>query len=154
MKKLAVISLLLMISLPLTQAYANQTSDCKPLKRIFGNHVKAENTVCRLEIERKNLNVSHMGMKQSPEMMELSLMANFENVDNRTAIMGEFALLEQEVNSVIDALRKGGIEVSALHNHMMGENPRILYLHFQGMGDVVHLAETVKFAINKTSERI
>ncbi|UUZ97653.1 DUF1259 domain-containing protein [Paenibacillus sp. P25] len=58
--------------------------------------------------------------------------------------------MEKEVNPVIDALLQGGLEITALHNHMMGENPRIMYLHFQGMGDMNSLAQAVKNVIDKT----
>lgn len=77
-------------------------------------------------------------------------MANFEKVGNQTIVMGEFALLEDEVNPVISELRKGKIEVSTLHNHMLGENPRIHYVHFQGTGKLDQLAQTVETAIKTT----
>ncbi|WP_373233356.1 DUF1259 domain-containing protein [Cohnella sp.] len=104
-----------------------------------------------MEIVRENLEVTYMGNKLSPEMMELVFIATFERVDKHTAVMGELALLDEEVNPVIDGLRQGGLDVSALHNHMIGEKPRILYVHFQGMGDVSQLAQTIKGAIEKTT---
>ncbi|WJH33684.1 DUF1259 domain-containing protein [Paenibacillus sp. CC-CFT747] len=87
------------------------------------------------------------GVPVSPELIELGFEANFEKKDSQTVVTGEFALLGEEVNPVVDALRKGGIEITAIHNHLIGEQPRILYLHFQGIGDRMALAKTVRLAI-------
>jgi len=73
-------------------------------------------------------------------------------VNDKTAVIGEFALLQEEVNPVIDELRKGNIDISALHNHMLFEEPRIMYLHFQATGNMTQQAETIKKAIAKTSK--
>ncbi|MFC7439591.1 DUF1259 domain-containing protein [Laceyella putida] len=63
---------------------------------------------------------------------------------------GEFSLLEREVTPVLDMFRKGNIEISAIHNHWINEKPRIIYLHFQGIGNMKNLAQTVKAAIQAT----
>jgi hypothetical protein len=149
MKKV-ICMVLLVLALPLGAVNAKEQPECKSLETIFKTGVKEEIGVCKVEVQRSGLEVIHMGKKLSPQMMELALMANFEKLDNHTAVMGEFALLEEEVNPVIDALRQGGVDISALHNHMIGESPRILYVHFQGMGDMMQLAQTVKNAMDKT----
>jgi hypothetical protein len=146
--------LFLMISvlffiLPPNFSSANANSpaaDCKPVQQVF-NKVSNDNGVCKVEVVRKELSVSYKGDKMSPEMMELAFSANFEKVGLQTVVMGEFALRQEEVNTVIDALRQGGLNVSALHNHMLFEDPRILFIHFQGKGDPVKLAQAVKYAI-------
>ncbi|MEH7886565.1 DUF1259 domain-containing protein [Bacillus sp. JJ1609] len=101
---------------------------------------------------RKSPNVTHIGNKLSPETMELVFNLVFEKVNNKTAVIGEFALLQEEVNPVIGELRKGNIDISALHNHMFFEEPRIMYLHFQGTGNMTQQAEAIKNAIAKTSK--
>lgn len=69
--------------------------------------------------------------------------------EGKVMVMGDTVMLGSEVNHVIDALRAGGIEVVALHNHMLGEQPQILFLHYQGAGDVEALARTVRRAIDQ-----
>ena len=69
--------------------------------------------------------------------------------DGKTMVMGDTVMLGSEVNRVIDALRAGGIEVVALHNHMLGEQPQILFMHYQGLGDTEALARTIRRAIDQ-----
>ncbi|MDR9857916.1 DUF1259 domain-containing protein [Paenibacillus sp. VCA1] len=128
-----------------------ETQDCQVFNKVFNTELKHENGVCKLGITRKNIKVSNLGVPLSPEEIEFSFGANFEKVGDKTAVIGEFALLGNEVNPVIDALRKGNINISALHNHLIGEEPRILFLHFQALGDAESLARTVKEAINATA---
>nr|WP_295974598.1 DUF1259 domain-containing protein [uncultured Bacillus sp.] len=133
--------------------HAETGEQCEILGKIFGKEaVETKDKVCAVEILRDDLNLTHMGKKLSPETMEVAFQIAFEEVNGKTAVMGEMALLEDEVNPVIDELRKGKFEISALHNHMIQENPRILYLHFQGIGELKQQAETIKKAIAKTMQ--
>ncbi|MEC0242530.1 DUF1259 domain-containing protein [Paenibacillus dokdonensis] len=154
MKKI-LMSLIVVLSLiiPTGTIMGAESKDCKVLEQVFGTKVKQENGVCRLEIMRKNIPVSNLGVQLSPEAIELGFGANFEKVGDNTAVIGEFALLSEEVNPVIDALRKGNVEISAVHNHLIGEQPQIIYLHFQGLGNVESLAKTVKEAIASTDNK-
>ncbi len=65
-------------------------------------------------------------------------------------VMGDLVLTEGEVNDVISALQAGGIEQTALHNHVLRETPRVMYLHFGGHGDAVALARALRAALEKT----
>jgi len=56
--------------------------------------------------------------------------------------MGDLVLAESEVNDVISALQAGGIEQTAVHNHLLNESPRVVYVHFEGHGDPSSLART------------
>jgi hypothetical protein len=64
--------------------------------------------------------------------------------------MGDLVLLESEVNPVISALQAGGVDESAVHNHLIGESPRVMYVHFSGHGDPVALARTLHAALALT----
>jgi hypothetical protein len=64
--------------------------------------------------------------------------------------MGDLVLLGPEVDPVARELQAGGFEILAIHNHLIDEIPRVLYLHFHGMGDAVALAKTLKAALEKT----
>ncbi|WP_251030305.1 DUF1259 domain-containing protein [Bacillus sp. ISL-35] len=134
-------------------AQAQGNTDCEKLKNVFNTDVESVNGVCKVEIIREHIKqATFMGKKLSMEMMELAFHFSFEKVDGQTAVMGELALLQDEVNPVLEELAKGKLEVSALHNHMLFEKPRIMYLHFQGIGDMEQQAETIKAAIEKTSK--
>jgi hypothetical protein len=65
-------------------------------------------------------------------------------------MMGDLVLTEDELMPVIDRLRQGGIGVTAIHNHLLGESPRILYAHVHGHDDPARLAETVRAALALT----
>ncbi|WP_136605185.1 DUF1259 domain-containing protein [Paenibacillus dokdonensis] len=153
--KRIIMSMIVVLSLiiPTGRIMGAENKDCKVLDQMFNTTVRQENGVCKLEIMRKNIPVSNLGVKLSPETIELGFGANFEKVGDNTAVIGEFALLSDEVNPVIDALRKGNVEISAVHNHLIGEQPQIIYLHFQGLGNVESLAKTVKEAIASTDSK-
>lgn len=139
------------MGLPVGTNAAGQ-AECDSLKNIFQTDVESDDGICKIEIVRKKPNVTHIGKELSPETMELVFHVAFEKVNDKTAVIGELALLQDEVNPVIDELRKGSIDISALHNHMLHEEPRIMYLHFQGTGDMTKQAEAIKNAIAKTSK--
>src|SRR5262245_39265533 len=63
---------------------------------------------------------------------------------------GDLVLLEDEINPVISKLEENGLELSALHNHLLHETPRIMYIHFVGRGNEVELAKGVREAIALT----
>jgi Domain of Unknown Function (DUF1259) len=69
----------------------------------------------------------------------------------KAAITGDFVLTEKEVNPVIQALRSNGIEVTALHSHMLDEQPRLFFMHFWANDDAVKLARGLRAAIDKTA---
>lgn len=154
MKKILIILTAFFLLGPATSTHASPKFNCKDLEKVFQTKVETENGVCKVEIVRTNLNASMMNKKVSPETMELVFHFSFENVNGQTMLMGEFALLEEEVNPVIDEFRKGKLEVTALHNHMLMEQPRILYLHFQSLGDMEKQANTLKKAIEKTTQKL
>jgi Domain of Unknown Function (DUF1259) len=64
--------------------------------------------------------------------------------------MGDLVLLGPEVAPVIGALQDGGFEILAIHNHLLEETPRVMYVHFHGRGDVVAIAKTLKAALDRT----
>ena len=63
---------------------------------------------------------------------------------------GDFAVLENELQPVLKALRKGGINIVAIHQHMTMESPRMIFLHYWGKGNAEKIAKTVKEALNLT----
>jgi Domain of Unknown Function (DUF1259) len=71
--------------------------------------------------------------------------------DKKAAITGDFVLTGDEVNPVIRVLRQNGIEVTALHSHMLGEQPRLYFMHFWANDDAVKLAKALRAALDKTA---
>jgi hypothetical protein len=71
----------------------------------------------------------------------------FLPVGSGAMVMGDLVLTEDEINPVISRLEQGGIEQTALHNHLLFETPRVMYLHLGGQGDPVHLAQGIHSAL-------
>jgi hypothetical protein len=89
-----------------------------------------------------------------PPSMGLATALNFQpNSGGRTVATGDFVLLGSEVNGVMGALRAHGIEVTAVHSHMIDESPRLLFLHFWANGDAETIAEGLRAALDLTNSR-
>ena len=69
--------------------------------------------------------------------------------NGKAAITGDFVMAASEVNPVIKALRDGGIEVTALHSHMLDEQPRLFFMHFWANDDAIKLAKTLRTALDQ-----
>ncbi|MBN9561993.1 MAG: DUF1259 domain-containing protein [Alphaproteobacteria bacterium] len=69
----------------------------------------------------------------------------------KAAITGDFVLTAQEVNPVLRALRESGIEVTALHNHMLDDQPRLFFMHFWANDDAAKLAKGLRSALDKVN---
>ncbi len=103
--------------------------------------------VIRFNMPRKDLHVTVAGTKVKPALA-LGAWAAFRRVGaNDAMIMGDLVLTSDEVAPAMKALEEGGVEVTALHNHLLGESPKIMYIHMGGHGDPVKLAQTVKNAV-------
>jgi Domain of Unknown Function (DUF1259) len=106
--------------------------------------------VIRFNMPRKDLHVTVGGTEIKPGLA-LGAWAAFRYVGKNDAmVMGDLVLTEEEVAPVMKALQDGGVEVTALHNHLIGESPRILYIHMGGHGDPVKMARTIKQAVALT----
>ncbi len=83
--------------------------------------------------------------------MGVNTWAAFGGTDESAVVDGDFAVAESELQPVLKALRGGGINVVAIHSHMTGESPRILFLHYWGQGKAADLATVVKRALDLTA---
>ncbi len=79
--------------------------------------------------------------------MGINTWAAFAGSDQQAIVDGDFAMLESEVQGVLKALREGGINIVAIHNHMTGESPRIIFLHYWGVGSTQELSQVLKNAL-------
>ena len=82
--------------------------------------------------------------------MGVNTWAAFAGSDEKAVVDGDFAMLESELQGVLKALRTAGIDIVAIHQHMAGESPRVLFLHYWGVGRTEDLARGLKAALDKT----
>ena len=80
--------------------------------------------------------------------MGVNTWAAFVGGDEKALVDGDFAMLESEVRPVLKSLRAAGINIVAIHNHMTMENPRIIFLHYWGIGSTTDLARGLKAALD------
>src|SRR5438874_3311457 len=86
--------------------------------------------------------------------MGVNTWAAFAGSDDKAVVDGDFAMLESELQDVLKALRHAGINIVAIHSHMSGEQPRILFLHYWGIGPADQLAKAVMAALKQTKTRV
>jgi hypothetical protein len=82
--------------------------------------------------------------------MGVNTWAAFAGADDKAVVDGDFAMLEPELQGVLKALRAAGIAVVAIHQHMAGEQPRIVFLHYWGVGPAAALAKGLRAALDVT----
>jgi len=118
------------------------------LDRIIGHPGKANGGVDQFSVPRAERITEH-GM-EIPPSMGTATAVNFQPLgERRAAITGDFVMIASEVNPVIRALQKGGVRVTAIHSHMLEEQPRLFFMHFWATGDAIKLATTVRGALDQ-----
>ena len=80
--------------------------------------------------------------------MGVNTWAAFAGSDDAAVVDGDFAMTEPELQPVLKAMRHEGINIVAIHQHMTGEEPRILFLHYWGKGKAADLARSVRLALD------
>lgn len=91
--------------------------------------------------------MTQMGGHEMGNAMGVNTWAAFAGSDEKAMVDGDFAVLESELQGVLKALRKAGIYIAAIHNHMTNENPRIIFLHYWGVGTTADLSRGIKAAL-------
>ncbi len=102
----------------------------------------------RINIARTDVTFTNLKGMPIPADLGLSTYAAFSGDATNALVVGDVAMLAGEIDGVIDALRAGGIEIVALHNHMTTEEPRLFYMHYQGHGAVKDLSTTLRNAFS------
>jgi hypothetical protein len=124
-----------------------------PVAKIIGKAGSLQNGIYKIGLPRTDLNV-HIGETRVEPAAGLGSWMAFTFAETDTICDGDLVLTPTEVNPVISALQAGGIEVSAIHNHLIGEEPQVMYLHFFGKGKWDELAKTLKSALEATKTPI
>src|SRR5262245_55177746 len=126
--------------------------DTARLAEIIGAKGQANGGVYQFSVLRRNA-VSEDGMSLGPAgPLGLATAINVQPTGSgKAAITGDFVLMGDEVNPVIRALRSNGIEVTAVHSHMLDEQPRLFFMHFWANDDAEKLARGLRAALDKTA---
>jgi hypothetical protein len=119
-----------------------------PIEKALGHKGETQGGVVKVTIGRQGA----MHGVTVAGSMGLTTWAAFSGGDELAAVDGDFIMTAQEVQPVLRALRKAGIHVVALHNHMVGEQPAFYFTHFWGKGPAEKLAEGIKSALDTQKE--
>jgi len=135
---------------PSTAAAPDVALDTAELDRIVGVKGKPVGGVYQFGIPRRD-SITENGMSLDPAApLGLATGVNFQPTgDGKAAITGDFVLAPTEVNPVIRTLRANRIEVTALHSHMLSEQPRLFFMHFWANDEALKLAKGVRAALDK-----
>jgi len=125
---------------------ASSTLDAKKIETVLGRKGEMTKGVYKVTIGRETKMAGHtMG-----NTMGVNTWAAFAGTDERAVVDGDFAMLESELQNVLKALRHAGINIVAIHQHMTGENPRVMFLHYWGVGRTEDLAKGLAAALEQT----
>jgi hypothetical protein len=133
------------------QAATNQTVDWTKIEAILGKSGSKRGNLLQLGFPRTETIKDH-GMDVSP-FMGMATGINMQAVGNKAATTGDFVLIADEVNPVVQALTSHNIAVTAIHSHMLHESPRLFFLHFWGYDEPEKLARGLKAALDKTNSK-
>ena len=121
------------------------TLDPKKIEDVLGVKGQLSNGIYKMTIGR----TTSMHNIEVGNAMGINTWAAFAGSDNKAVVDGDFVMLEEEVQPVLRALRRAGINIVALHNHMMMESPKVMFLHFWGIGSTTNLAQGLKAALDR-----
>jgi hypothetical protein len=127
------------------------TLDTKKLDEIIGYKAEMSKGVTKYTIGRPDVDLKEHGITVTT-FMGFNTWAAFQGTPEKAAVAGDFTMLENEVAPVIKSLVENGIEVVAVHNHMVHEQPRIFFLHYWGVGNAESLAKGLKAALDQTGK--
>ena len=122
------------------------------LDSIIGHKGEMSKGVYKYVIGRPDVSLLEHGIPVS-SFMGFNTWAAWQGTPEKAAVCGDFTMLEDEVAPVIKTLVENKIEVVAVHNHMVHENPRIFFLHYWGVGNAEQLARALKAALDQTGKK-
>jgi hypothetical protein len=126
--------------------------DTKRLDEILGYKAEMTKGVYKYTIGRPDVKLTEHGAPVTT-FLGFNTWAAFQGTPDKAAVAGDFTMLENEVEPVLKALIENGIEVVALHNHMVHEQPRIFFLHYWGIGPAEQLAQGLRAALDQTGKK-
>lgn len=129
-----------------SSAAAAQGLDTAKIEQSLGRPGQKMGEIYRVGFPRTDLQVTARGVAIKPGLA-LGSWAAFMGTDEHAIVMGDLVLLEDEVNPVMEKLRTAGFEITAVHNHLINETPRVLYMHYMGQGAAANLAGSLRTAL-------
>jgi Domain of Unknown Function (DUF1259) len=122
-----------------------------PIDQALGRSGQKMGEVYKVSFPRTDLHVSVHGVTIKPGLA-LGSWAAFLGNDDNAMVMGDLVLLQDELNPVMAKLRSSGFEITAVHNHLLEESPRVIYMHYMGHGPAAQLAVSLRsaLAVSKT----
>ncbi len=125
--------------------------DTAALARIAGHPGEQLGPVYKITIGRDDLNLKEMSAPITARM-GLNSWAAFAGTDADAQIAGDIAIRESEVQAVLKALRSRNLDVVAIHHHMLGTEPTVIFVHYWGRGPAAHLAEGFRAALDQLAK--
>ncbi|MDB5143807.1 MAG: hypothetical protein JWQ66_2520 [Mucilaginibacter sp.] len=122
--------------------------DVAQLNGIIQYEAAINGPTIKYTIGRKDLTVLAMGAEMTSSI-GLNTWASFTGSMDNAYIAGDIVMLDHEVNAVIKALRANNLEVVAVHNHMLGDSPHMIFLHYLGTGQAIQLAKGFRMALDQ-----
>jgi hypothetical protein len=127
---------------------AATTLDTAKIAKIVGHDGEQSGAVYKITIGRDDLKLEDMGAPINARM-GLNTWAAFYGTNDNAAIAGDIAMLEKEVTPTLKALRSHGLDVVAIHQHMLSTQPPVIFLHYWGQGKAEDLANGFKAALDQ-----
>ena len=125
--------------------------DWKAVEQALGKSGQVQaGDVFRVGMPRTDLAVTVKGVPVKAGFA-LGSYAAFKQVGDRAMVMGDLVLLDQEVPAVMSGLLRGGLEVTAVHNHLNEMSPHVMYMHYEGHGDAVQMAKALRQALSASA---
>src|SRR5215471_20737705 len=132
-------------------AARSQGLNTTAIDQALGRSGQRAGEVYRVGFPRTDLHVTVQGVSVKAGFA-LGSWAAFSGADENATVMGDLVLLDAEVNPVMEKLRAAGFDITAVHNHLMGETPHVMYMHYIGRGRAAQIAESLHaaLAVSKT----
>jgi hypothetical protein len=124
------------------------TIETARIAKVVGHEGEQNGAVYKITVGRDDLKLKEMGATINARM-GLNTWAAFYGTNEEAAIAGDVAMLENEVTPTLKALRSHGLDVVAIHNHMLGTQPAVIFLHYWGRGPAEKLAAGFKAALDQ-----
>lgn len=146
---IGMLGMVLLFTAPVEGEAAGGSLNTKAIDQAIGKPGELKDDVYKVSLPRKDLSVTLNGVQLKPGFA-LGTWIAFKQAGNEAVVDGDLVLTEHEVGAVFNQLRKVGIQVSALHNHLIGETPKLMFLHIEGKGDAGKMATQIKEALSLT----
>jgi hypothetical protein len=144
--RLAVLALIGIVTAPATALAAEP--DWRAVEQALGKTGQLQpGDVLRIGMPRSDLAVTVKGVPVKAGFA-LGSYAAFKQMGDQVMVMGDLVLLDQEVPAVMSGLFAGGLEVTAVHNHLNEISPHVMYMHYEGHGEAVQLAKALRQALS------